>query len=166
MVQIYSGSGAPAPLIGRFRVQAKPVAAWRCSIVMVPQYVTPVEDVVRYRLRRGERIVGWMREEASGQWLYSREGMWWSGRKIQWDQRDRCCGLRDLDDRWLHEGDIIRPAQGNWWRRRQDWLILCDLKHGWSAVRFGLFGTSRMIAQDALSDTRWRWAGFGWNRPV
>ncbi len=107
-----------------------------------------------------------MREEVTGQRFYSREGLWWSGRKIKWSQRDRCTGLRDIDDKWLHEGDIIRFAAGAWWARRREWLILCDKEHGWSAVRNGLLGQAHVLEEPQMQLQAWRWSGFGWNRPV
>lgn len=124
--------------------------------------LTPVKDVVRYRLRRDERIVGWMREEATGNRFYSREGLWWSGRKIQWNQRDRCCGLRDVDDKWLHEGDVIQSVDGPWWSRKQSWLILCDEKEGWNAISVNGWRKVRTLGQNRLENVRWRWFGFGW----
>ena len=134
-----------------------------CSTHVKPQELTPVHDVVRYRLRREGRIVGWMREESTGQRFYSREGLWWSGRKIQWNQRDRCCGLRDVDDRWLHEGDVVRMTEGPWWRRRNQWLILCDEASGWTALRLGWGGRNRTLNSEALQGCRLRWSGFGWS---
>lgn len=127
--------------------------------------LTPVEEVVRYRLRRESRIVGWMREESSGQRFYSREGLWWSGRRIVWNQRDRCCGLQDIDNKWLHEGDVVNPVDGPWWVRRSKWMILCDAKTGWSAMRIAWNGRLRYLSEDAITQRRWRWAGFGWAPP-
>ena len=133
---------------------------------MKPQQITPVQDVIRYRLRRDTRIVGWMREESTGQRFYSREGLWWSGRKIVWSQRDRCCGLQDIDDKWLHEGDIVQAVDGPWWRKRARWLILCDVQLGWSALRLGWAGRNRIMDEQAMCAHRWRWAGFGWLPPA
>ena len=126
------------------------------------QSLTPVCDVVRYRLRRSDRVVGWMREESSGARFYSREGLWWSGRPIQWEYRDRCCGLQDLDNRWLHEGDLLVEVGAPWWSRRRPWLILCDEKSGWTWVRRGLIqGMVTMHPHDIVQRS-WRWAGVGW----
>jgi len=126
------------------------------------QALTPVQDVVRYRLRRSDRVVGWMREEASGARFYSREGLWWSGRPIEWEHRDRCCGLQDLDNRWLHEGDLLVEVGAPWWSRRRPWLILCDEHTGWTWMRRGLVqGVVTMEPKDIVQ-RRWRWAGVGW----
>ena len=138
---------------------------WGCAVVKEQQW-TPVSEVVRYRLRRGARIVGWMREESTGQRFYSREGLWWSGRKIDWSHRDRCCGLRDIDDRWLHEGDLVTPISGPWWRRNRQWLILCDERRGWSLVRSKLAGTLVSMTEEEVLGCRWRWCGFGWTIPT
>lgn len=126
---------------------------------------TPVDNVIRFRLRRNDRIVGWMREEVTGQRFYSRDGLWWSGRKIQWTHRDRCCGWRDIDDRWLHEGDLIRLSVRPWWPFRAQWLILCDEKSGWSAVRVMGMATKKLLTPEEVSRSKWRWCGFGWMAP-
>ncbi len=131
---------------------------------MKPQSLTPVNEVVRYRLRRGDRIVGWMREEVSGARFFSREGLWWSGRPIQWAHRDRCCGLKDIDDRWLHEGDLLYEVDGPWWRRRRPWLVLCDDRNGWTWMRKGLVQGMVTMNEREVEGKRWRWAGVGWRR--
>ena len=131
---------------------------------MKPQSLTPVNEVVRYRLRRGDRIVGWMREEVSGARFFSREGLWWSGRPIQWAHRDRCCGLKDIDDRWLHEGDLLYEVDGPWWRRRRPWLVLCDDRNGWTWMRKGLVQGMVTLNEREVEGKRWRWAGVGWRR--
>ena len=131
---------------------------------MKPQSLTPVNEVVRYRLRRGDRIVGWMREEVSGARFFSREGLWWSGRPIQWAHRDRCCGLKDIDDRWLHEGDLLYEVDGPWWRRRRPWLVLCDDRNGWTWMRKGLVQGMITMNEREVEGKRWRWAGVGWRR--
>jgi len=123
-----------------------------------------VNEVVRYRLRRGDRIVGWMREEVSGARFFSREGLWWSGRPIQWAHRDRCCGLKDIDDRWLHEGDLLYEVDGPWWRRRRPWLVLCDDRNGWTWMRKGLVQGMVTMNEREVEGKRWRWAGVGWRR--
>ena len=123
-----------------------------------------MNEVVRYRLRRGDRIVGWMREEVSGARFFSREGLWWSGRPIQWAHRDRCCGLKDIDDRWLHEGDLLYEVDGPWWRRRRPWLVLCDDRNGWTWMRKGLVQGMVTMNEREVEGKRWRWAGVGWRR--
>ena len=122
----------------------------------------PVDEVVRFRLRRGGRIVGWMREEQTGQRFYSREGMWWSGRQIKWTHRDRCSGLKDADDRWLHEGDFVKDVKAPWWSKNRQWLILCDEKNGWSLVRSGLGGQLLALSEPDVCNRLWRWSGFAW----
>ncbi len=124
--------------------------------------MTPVDEVVRYRLRREGRIVGWMREEQTGQRFYSREGLWWSGRKIKWTHRDRCCGLKDADDRWLHEGDLVKDLKSPWWSRHHQWLILCDERTGWSLVRNGWGGRMLSLSEEDICKKPWRWSGFAW----
>jgi len=105
-----------------------------------------------------------MREEASGTRFFSREGLWWSGRPIQWAHRDRCCGLKDIDDRWLHEGDLLYEVDGPWWRRRRPWLVLCDDRSGWTWMRKGLVQGMVTMNEREVERKRWRWAGVGWRR--
>ena len=129
---------------------------------MKVQALTPVQDVVRYRLRRSDRVVGWMREEASGARFYSREGLWWSGRPIEWEHRDRCCGLQDLDNRWLHEGTCL----WKWGLRGGVGVApgsFCAMStRGWTWMRRGLVqGVVTMEPKDIVQ-RRWRWAGVGW----
>lgn len=151
--------------LSRFDAILRTVRARTCFNSVKPQLFTPVKDVVRYRLRRDGRIVGWMREEPSGQRFYSREGMWWSGRQIKWTHRDRCSGLKDADDRWLHEGDLVKDVKAPWWSRNQEWLILCDVENGWSLVRSGLGGQLLSKKESDVCEKLWRWSGFAW-RPA
>jgi len=145
-----------------FDAQKRTVMDSECCTPVKPQYMTPVDEVVRYRLRREGRIVGWMREEQTGQRFYSREGLWWSGRKIKWTHRDRCCGLKDADDRWLHEGDLVKDLKSPWWSRHHQWLILCDERTGWSLVRNGWGGRMLSLSEEDICKKPWRWSGFAW----
>ncbi len=129
---------------------------------MKEQALTPVGDVRRYRLRRADRIVGWMREEDSGTRFYSREGLWWSGRPIKWENRDRCCGLKDVDDRWLHEGDLLEQVGCPWWQRRYRWLVLCDEERGWSFIRNSAMRGVVGLRPHEAESLQWRWSGVGW----
>ena len=161
MVQIYSAEEVMPPFC-RLRLRKRTGSHnWGYTNVK-PQDFTPVSDVRRFRLRRGDRIVGWMREEPNGTRYYSREGLWWSGRQIKWDARDRCCGLQDVDDRWLHEGDLLQQVGGSWWESRYRWLVLCDAEHGWSFIRnSAIRGIVGLKPQDACAK-KWRWSGVGW----
>lgn len=165
-VQIYSRLGCLTPFRCDFMHNCEQDATICVEPIVKPQMMTPVPDVVRYRLRREGRIVGWMREELTGQRFYSREGLWWSGRKIKWTHRDRCCGLQDIDNRWLHEGDFVQPVGGSWFTRRKKWLILCSVDTGWTLVRSGLGGQVIVLSEQEANGILWRWSGFGWSLSV
>ena len=141
---------------------AEPFAGLQGWVGVKKDSLTPVAEVIRYRLRRGDRVVGWMRQEANGSCYYSREGLWWTGRPIKWAHRDRCCGLRDVDDRWLHEGDLLLDIDGPWWQKDRPWLVLCDEVQGWIFVRKGFVQKLLSIEGKEIENRRWRWAGVGW----
>jgi hypothetical protein len=42
----------------------------------------------RFRLRKGEQIVGYMRKVSPTMILYSRDGFWWRGFAIEYDELD------------------------------------------------------------------------------
>lgn len=132
------------------------------NVPVKPHKLTPVDDVIRYRLRREDRVVGWMRQESSSSCFYSREGLWWTGRPIKWTHRDRCCGLQDVDNRWLHEGDLLLDVDGPWWRKNRTWLILCDQDQGWVFLRKGWIRQFLSLGGEEIERRRWRWAGVGW----
>lgn len=129
---------------------------------MKTQHLTPVQDVIRFRLRRGDRVVGWMREESTGQMFFSRDGLWWSGRRIEWTDRDRCSGLQDVDGRWLHEGDVLQPVACPWWQRRHRWGVACSVESGWAIYRNSPLRGWLREGESEMESRQWRWAGVVW----
>lgn len=61
----------------------------------------------RFRLRQGNHIVGYMRKVSNSFVLYSRDGFWWRGVPIEYDALDEYVGLRDKNDRYCYEWDIL-----------------------------------------------------------
>jgi hypothetical protein len=62
----------------------------------------------RYRLRRNNQIVGYMRKINEKSSFYSPDAFWWSGRKINYDEIDEWIGLFDKNRKAIYEWDIIR----------------------------------------------------------
>ncbi len=61
----------------------------------------------RFRLRKGEQIVGYMRKVSPTMILYSRDGFWWRGFAIEYDELDEYIGFRDRNNRYIYEWDIL-----------------------------------------------------------
>jgi len=61
----------------------------------------------RFRLRQGEKIVGYMRKVSPTMILYSRDGFWWRGYAIEYDELDEYIGFRDRNNRYVYEWDIL-----------------------------------------------------------
>ena len=99
------------------------------------QRLTPVQDVIRYRLRRGSVL-----------WV----GCGRSPRDKPFTAAMACGGLegpsdgptgtgavacRMLTGAGLHEGDILQPVACPWWERRHRWHVECTPQDGWSIHR-------------------------------
>ena len=61
----------------------------------------------RYRLRKGEKVVGFMRKISGNSLFYSTTGQWWRGQKIDYDEVDEWTGFKDMNGRHIFEWDII-----------------------------------------------------------
>ncbi|MGB0177263.1 MAG: YopX family protein [Owenweeksia sp.] len=62
----------------------------------------------RYRLRKGDKIVGYMRKVSNDMILYSRDSFWWNGKKMNYEEIDEWTGLRDKNGRTVYELDIVK----------------------------------------------------------
>ncbi len=67
---------------------------------------TPLDQ--RYRLRKNETVVGYMRKVGKQSYYYSRDGFWWTGAAILYDEIDEWTGLRDKNRTPVYEWDILR----------------------------------------------------------
>lgn len=86
-------------------------------------------DEVRWRLRNEDTIVGYERH-ISGRIWSSPDGLWWRGERLGYTHKDRCLMVKDVNNQWLFEGDLVswNPASGLWrlvhsskgWRLCQD----------------------------------------------
>ena len=74
---------------------------------------TPEE--VRWRLRKGEQIVGYERHLNGRVWS-SKDGLWWNGRQLAHDKKDLCSSIKDINNDWLFEGDVVawETHSGTW----------------------------------------------------
>ena len=63
---------------------------------------------IRYRLRKGPKITGYMRRmKGSKTFFFSKDQFWWNGSEIDHDQIDEAIGLRDINNRPIYELDIV-----------------------------------------------------------
>lgn len=65
-------------------------------------------EETRYRLRKGDQIVGYMRQFDGSSVFFSRDRFWWSGRRIDYEQIDEWTGYRDKNRSPIFEWDILR----------------------------------------------------------
>ena len=62
----------------------------------------------RYRLRIDNKTVGYAKEVYGGTRFFSKDGSWWSGREIRYNKIDEWVGLKDLNNKYIFEWDIVR----------------------------------------------------------
>lgn len=111
----------------------------------------------RYRLRDGTKIVGYMREMGGGgsQW-FSKDQFWWNGAMIAHEHVDECIGLKDRNNRFLFELDIVEYAMGDrrdrlgalLWSHKQDCWLIKDLDDHELLVPLDVEGLSLFDSQD------------------
>ena len=68
--------------------------------------MTPMADC-RYRLRMGQKIVGYMRKIHNKSTFYSTDSFWWTGRRINYSEIDEWVGLYDMNRKAIFEWDIL-----------------------------------------------------------
>ena len=74
---------------------------------------------VRWRLRNGRRIVGYERHISGRVWS-SADGLWWSGQRLDYTDKDRGMCCRDINNQWLFEGDVVM-----WDEHSGQWRLAC-----------------------------------------
>ena len=70
---------------------------------------------IRWRLRHEGQIVGYERHVGSRVWS-SKDGLWWRGQRLEHSEKDRCLGVKDLNNQWLYEHDVVTSKEhdGAW----------------------------------------------------
>jgi len=61
----------------------------------------------RFRLRIDAEIVGYMRRLSKRMVLYSSDGLWWRGQKLDYNTVDEYTGIRDRNNQFIYEWDIL-----------------------------------------------------------
>jgi hypothetical protein len=61
----------------------------------------------RYRLRKEDKVVGYMRKVGKQSYYYSIDGFWWTGAVILYDEIDEWTGLHDKNRTLVYEWDIL-----------------------------------------------------------
>lgn len=67
---------------------------------------------IRWRLRQEGKIVGYERHLGRRIWS-SKDGLWWQGQRLGYSEKDRCLGLKDLNNQWLFEHDVVTSNEHN-----------------------------------------------------
>lgn len=66
-----------------------------------------MQNEIRFRLRDGNRIVGYVRRMPTGGDFFSKDGFWWTGTHIPYEQIDEWTGWRDINQKHIYEYDIV-----------------------------------------------------------
>jgi len=67
-----------------------------------------MEGEKRYRLRKGQQVVGYCRELPSGTQFFSKDSFWWTGYEIPYSQLDEWTGWKDKNRIPIFEFDIVK----------------------------------------------------------
>ena len=78
---------------------------------------------VRWRLREGKRIVGYERHMGGRVWS-SPDGLWWRGQRLEYSEKDRCFGAKDINNHWLYENDVVTMKAND-----ESWKLLCKVSN-------------------------------------
>ena len=62
---------------------------------------------LRFRLRNGEKVTGFVRRMPAGGDFFSRDGFWWTGTPLPYEQIDEWTGWKDLNQKHIFEYDIV-----------------------------------------------------------
>lgn len=62
---------------------------------------------IRFRLRHGEKVTGFVRRMPAGGDFFSRDGFWWTGTPLPYEQIDEWTGWKDLNQKHIFEYDIV-----------------------------------------------------------
>ncbi len=91
----------------------------------------------RFRLRKKETIVGYMRKFNEGSFFFSKDKFWWSGRKIDYQQVDEWTGFYDKNRNAIFELDLVKFKMDSsskevlegavLWNVKSEKFVICDL---------------------------------------
>jgi hypothetical protein len=83
---------------------------------------------IRWRLRHEGKIVGYERHVGSRIWS-SKDGLWWRGQRLTHSEKDRCLGIKDLNNQWIYEHDVVttKDFEGAW--------LVVHFARQWALVR-------------------------------
>ena len=77
-----------------------------------------------------------MRKVNGNMTVYSRDGMWWNGQKIKYREVDEWTGIKDKNNTFIYEWDIVRykiDPDGSYqqgvvlWEERSKEFGICDV---------------------------------------
>lgn len=107
-----------------------------------------VQEEVRWRLRIDDTIVGYERYLARRMYS-STDGLWWRGHKLNYTEKDRCLMIRDVNNQWIFEKDLV-----SWGAASGLWLVKYK-PTGWLLVQDGFSCTpprqDRVLRRDAFA---------------